>query len=101
MDESWKKTISPDESEALQESTGTQPPANLPRVPRLFWSAHPDFKELTEHCEPDVKEVLECLGPPPFPKKGFPFIGFLATVYDHVVTNTPVGVESDESEMGV
>jgi len=27
---------------------------------------------------------LEVLGPPPFARSGFPFIGFLATVYDHV-----------------
>ena len=98
MDGSWKNQIKSEGENPVQESTGTQPPATLPRVPHLFWSVHPDFKDLLEHREPEVKEVLECLGPPPFPKKGFPFIGFLATVYDHVVTNTPVGSESIASE---
>ncbi len=70
------------------------PPAALPRVPRLFWSAHPEFEKLVRQEQVKVKDVLECLGPPPFPKTGFPFIGFLATVYDHVVTNTPVGEDN-------
>lgn len=61
-----------------------QAPADLPRVPRLFWSAHPDFAKLAELPAADVPDVLERLGPPPFPKTGFPFIGFLATIYDHV-----------------
>lgn len=36
---------------------------------------------------PDVPSALERLGPSPFPKSGFPFLGFLATVYDHVATH--------------
>jgi hypothetical protein len=28
--------------------------------------------------------ALQRLGPPPFRKSGFPIIGFLATLYDHV-----------------
>jgi hypothetical protein len=31
--------------------------------------------------------ALERLGPSPFPKSGFPFLGFLATVYDHIATH--------------
>ena len=53
----------------------------------MFWSARPDFDTLKLDEELPVGEILESLGPPPFPKTGFPFIGFLATVYDHVVTH--------------
>jgi hypothetical protein len=35
----------------------------------------------------DVPSALERLGPTPFPKSKFPFLGFLATVYDHVATH--------------
>ena len=62
-------------------------PVGLPRVPQLFWSARPEFDTLKLDEESPVGEILESLGSPPFPKTGFPFIGFLATVYDHVVTH--------------
>ena len=35
----------------------------------------------------ETASVLERLGPTPFAKSGFPFLGFLATVYDHVATH--------------
>jgi len=35
----------------------------------------------------DVPSALERLGPTPFPKSKFPFLGFLATVYDHVASH--------------
>jgi hypothetical protein len=62
------------------------PPAQLPRSPRVFWAIHPQ----ATMDPPDAQEprsALESLGPPPFPKSGFPFIGFLATVYDHVAAH--------------
>ena len=36
---------------------------------------------------PETPAALERLGPSPFPKSGFPFLGFLATVYDHVASH--------------
>lgn len=33
--------------------------------------------------------ALEKLGPSPFPKSGFPFLGFLATTYDHIAAHVP------------
>ena len=36
---------------------------------------------------PETPSALERLGPSPFPKSGFPFLGFLATVYDHIATH--------------
>ncbi len=65
-------------------TAGPTPPAYLPRVPRLFWSVHPDFETIELGPQSKTPAALERLGPPPFPKTGFPFIGFLATVYDHV-----------------
>jgi hypothetical protein len=32
----------------------------------------------------DLPSALERLGPSPFPKSGFPLLGFLATLYDQV-----------------
>ncbi|HRX84524.1 MAG TPA: hypothetical protein P5572_05840 [Phycisphaerae bacterium] len=63
------------------------PPVDLPRVPRLFWSARPEFHDLAVPEPPVEAAVLERLGPPPFAKSRFPFIGFLATIYDHVATH--------------
>jgi hypothetical protein len=34
-----------------------------------------------------LPSALERLGPSPFPKSGFPLLGFLATLYDHVVSS--------------
>lgn len=34
--------------------------------------------------EPAGPGALERLGPSPFPKSKFPFLGFLATVYEHL-----------------
>jgi hypothetical protein len=36
---------------------------------------------------PETPSALERLGPSPFPRSGFPFLGFLATVYDHIATH--------------
>jgi hypothetical protein len=38
--------------------------------------------ELAGHEPP--KSALEQLGPSPFPRSGFPLLGFLATLYEHV-----------------
>lgn len=58
--------------------------ADLPVDPQAFWSVGPEFEALAHQLPPRGPEVLELLGPPTFPRTGFPFIGFLATVYDHV-----------------
>jgi hypothetical protein len=36
----------------------------------------------------DLPSALERLGPSPFPKSGFPLLGFLATLYDHVAAES-------------
>jgi len=51
-----------------------------------FWSPTVEITE-APLIAPDMQSALERLGPVPFPKSGFPFLGFLATVYDQVATN--------------
>jgi hypothetical protein len=61
-------------------------PADLPASALDFWAESEDLTELAKGRSISTDDVLGALGPPPFPKTGFPFIGFLATVYDHVAT---------------
>jgi hypothetical protein len=61
---------------------------------RAFWSPAAELPDAPD-VRPDTPSALERLGPSPFPKSGFPFLGFLATVYDHVATH--VGGASAES----
>jgi hypothetical protein len=51
-----------------------------------FWQPAEPLPEAPE-LPPGTLSVLERLGPSPFPKSGFPFLGFLATVYDHIAAH--------------
>jgi len=51
-----------------------------------FWETAEELPDAPE-MPPDLPPALERLGPSPFPKSGFPFLGFLATVYDHVASH--------------
>jgi hypothetical protein len=57
---------------------------NLPDNIDDFFRAGPDIDVLEPSDYAQQAPVLERLGPSPFPKGKFPFLGFLATVYDHV-----------------
>ena len=68
------------------------PTHDLPPDPQRFWQAGEDlcaleaaFAELPSG-EP-APTALQRLGAPPFAKSKFPFLGFLASVYDHVATH--------------
>jgi len=56
-------------------------------------AAHEDFWQPADEVPEapvlpaQTPSALERLGPSPFPKSGFPFLGFLATVYDQVATH--------------
>jgi hypothetical protein len=63
--------------------TESPPPPPLPADPRSFYVAGPGIDSLLP-APPDAPSALERLGPSPFPKAKFPFLGFLASVYDHV-----------------
>jgi len=51
-----------------------------------FWQAGAELERVIAHVAPPDKPLalLEQLGPSPFPRGGFPLIGFLATTYDKV-----------------
>ena len=59
--------------------------------PREFWRAGPGIEALDGEADPasggEAESALQKLGAAPFPKGKFPFLGFLATVYDHVATH--------------
>ncbi|MCB9855107.1 MAG: hypothetical protein H6818_05415 [Phycisphaerales bacterium] len=50
----------------------------------IFYSARESLSSLSDGPVERVEPALKRLGPPPFVRKGFPFLGLLATIYDHV-----------------
>lgn len=62
-------------------------PVSLPTDPRSFYRAAPEAETLVLTPERESKHVLEQLGPPPFRKTSFPFIGFLASLYEHIAAH--------------
>ncbi|MGB7160516.1 MAG: hypothetical protein WBD40_20795, partial [Tepidisphaeraceae bacterium] len=59
---------------------------NLPTDHDAFFRAGPDIDALLPPS-PDAPPTLQRLGAAPFPKGKFPFLGFLATVYEHVAAH--------------
>lgn len=45
-----------------------------------------------------LPSVLEKLGQPPFPKNKFPFLGFLASIYDHIAERAHLRQNGDKPE---
>lgn len=62
-------------------------PPRLPADPESFWSMGGDGDRLFERPAAASTPVLPRFGPPPFQRGGFPLLGFLATVYEHVAQN--------------
>jgi len=54
-----------------------------------FYKASEGVGALDETDESPPKTVLEQIGPAPFRSKGFPLLGFLATLYEHVAASAP------------
>lgn len=69
-----------------RDNSGGDAPPLLPDDPQTFWSAAVDLEDLEPPPKPTSGPTLERLVPSPFPRSGFPLIGFLATVYDHVAS---------------
>lgn len=78
-DDEAATAIEADESAALEE-----PSVDVMRDPALFYAAREDIDALADCPIEPVEPALKRLGPPPFVRKGFPFLGLLATIYDHV-----------------
>ena len=68
----------------IDELDNADRPPPLPGDPRVFWSVGADVDEMALPHRREAGSTLERLVPSPFPRSGFPLIGFLATVYDHV-----------------
>ena len=62
-----------------------------------FWSPATDLPDAPD-VPPETPSALERLGPSPFPKSGFPFLGFLATVYDHIATHVGAAPATESTE---
>ena len=60
-----------------------------------FWAPAEELPDAPE-VPADLPPALERLGPSPFPKSGFPFLGFLATVYDHVASHVGAATRATE-----
>jgi hypothetical protein len=66
-----------------------------------FYKAGCGIDALLDVNDDPPKPVLEQLGPAPFRSKGFPLLGFLATLYEHVAASStapthPTGQNDDE-----
>ncbi len=72
------------ETEAAMEAETDEVISIVVDDPAVFYSAREDLGALTDHALDVVEPALKRLGPPPFVRKGFPFLGLLATIYDHV-----------------
>lgn len=59
---------------------------NLPTDDESFFRAGPGIDAL-QPPSPDAPPALQRLGAAPFRKGKFPFLGFLATVYEHVAAH--------------
>lgn len=60
-------------------------PPSLPSDAREFHAAAGEIA--LPHASDELPPAMETLGPAPFPKGKFPFLGFLASVYEHVATH--------------
>ncbi len=59
-------------------------PCEAPTDAKAFYAARIDLDEIGPPPAAERASALKRLGPPPFAHLGFPLIGFLATLYEHV-----------------
>ncbi|HKQ46678.1 MAG TPA: hypothetical protein VJZ71_01265 [Phycisphaerae bacterium] len=71
-------------------------PAGLPTDPRGFWRASSNLAMLRPPDDVDRTPTLKRLGPLPFSGSGFPLMGFLATLFEHVANSAREEVMPDE-----
>lgn len=55
-----------------------------------FFKAGEGIEALRDDPASAARPVLERLGPAPFKTRGFPLLGFLATLYEHVAASSCV-----------
>jgi len=61
-------------------------PPDLPTDPAAFYRTGDEAPAL-DSLNISETSALEILGPSPFPKSGFPLLGFLESVYEHLATH--------------
>ena len=69
-------------------ASSSLPPA---AVVEGFWRLSPEAKKGLGGLTVARGAALQHLGASPFTKTGFPILGLLETVYEHVVTHAPAG----------
>jgi hypothetical protein len=74
-------------SDSATEPAQSAPPSDLSANLSQFWSAAAPLDDLAPPAAADTASALKRLGPLPFPKSGFPLMGFLTTVYEHVAAH--------------
>jgi hypothetical protein len=74
------------------------PPEDLPADAGTFWRS----VELPPRPAPkELPSALERLGASPFPRSRFPFLGFLATVYDQVAQSVKQSSQTSGPSGGI
>ncbi len=61
-----------------------RPPDDLPTDPERFFRGPPPLPVEHVAVDPNPLSALDRLGSSPLPKTGFPFVGFLSGVYEHL-----------------
>lgn len=73
-----------DLAKAETKRLSASPPAGLPESAEVYWASPTDLDARSSPPAVESVPALQRLGPLPFPRGGFPLMGFLATVYDHI-----------------
>lgn len=76
-------------------SNHSQDDVELPADPETFYRAGHGAEELSAPSVDGLPSALEQLGASPFPKSGFPLLGFLATLYDQVASTSRAASADD------
>ena len=90
--------MSIDENATVKAAPDQELPDYLPPDPAQFYAAGPEGMPPPAIIA-DEQQVLERLGPPPFPKGKFPFVGFLAGVYEHVSQRASTRINAAQHEV--
>lgn len=69
---------------SVEDAAGREPPTELTLEPERFYKGEGDMVPLHDEKCGEKTSALDRLGSSPLPKTGFPFIGFLSGVYEHV-----------------
>ncbi len=74
------------------------PPADLSRDARRFWCPADGWDDPLPAPEKEAVPALNRLGPLPFPRGGFPLMGFFASVYEHIAAHAEDAVSPLEGD---